>query len=278
MKRKKLIISIIVSLVFLNILLVTPFGKRLTAMCINQFNNGVSFVIDKFNDVSSYFKSVSRANKNAALLEQEKAIQDQQLNDLQSEIDALNSDNEALRRQLVGNEQTVASTSAYGVNTSVINGRIINRNVNQWNDRVTVSFDDMTNVVDGAPIINEGILVGFVVSVNGQDADVQLLSLENTNLNIPIMVIDNGREINCIIRRYQASTNEFLIEPLSETDLINNGANVYTNGFQASVAKGIKVGSISGPVQNDETGQNLYRVKVPIQFSNVRYLGVVVNA
>lgn len=278
MNKKRIIISFIVLLVIINIVLITPLGKSITAFVVDKVNEGVIFVRTQSENIGDYFNSVKKANKEARILKQEKSNQQTQIDNLAGQNDVLSADNKALQAQLNGNNQTITMMNSYGINTQVINGVIVNRNINQWNNVVNVKIEDVSRIHVGLPVINNGVLVGFVKSVNGNNIDVQLLSLANKTLNIPVMVINNNQEINCIIRSYNPDTNEFLIETLNSGELLNENSSVYTNGYQPNVAKGILVGTIVGPQANNETGQTLYRIKAPINFGNVRYVGVVVNA
>ena len=187
-------------------------------------------------------------------------------------------ENEALKQQLSGNQELLNSIFSYNQNAKIINGQIVNRNINQWNNTATINVGSKDGaIVEGQAIVNNGYLIGFVSKVNESTSEIQLLTIENKQLNTPLMAVSGNQEINSILVGYDASKNEYSMKVLDQSKRLNVGDRVLTNGYQSGVAKGIRLGTISNLEVNNDTGEIIYKIKLPTSITDARYIGVVVN-
>lgn len=277
-KYKKIIISIIITLIVINIILITPLGKTLTVYTINATNTVTGFIKNTYNNISGYFINNYNSNKEKELTKQANNSLENQLRDQESSNAQLTSENEALKQQLSGNQELLNSIFSYNQNSNIINGQIINRNINQWNNTATINVGSKDGAItEGQAIVNNGYLIGFVSKVNESTSDIQLLTIENKQLNIPLMAISGNQEINSILVGYDVSKNEYSMKVLDQSKRLNVGDRVLTNGYQAGVAKGIRLGTISNLEVNNNTGEIIYKIKLPTSITDARYIGVVVN-
>ena len=277
-KYKKIIISIIITLIVINIILITPLGKTLTVYTINTTNGVTGFITNTYNNISGYFINNYNSNKEKELTQQANNSLENQLRDQESNNAQLTSENEALKQQLSGNQELLNSIFSYNQNAKIINGQIVNRNINQWNNTATINVGSKDGaIVEGQAIVNNGYLIGFVSKVNESTSEIQLLTIENKQLNTPLMAISGNQEINSILVGYDVSKNEYSMKVLDQSKRLNVGDRVLTNGYQSGVAKGIRLGTISNLEVNNDTGEIIYKIKLPTSITDARYIGVVVN-
>lgn len=277
-KYKKIIISIIITLIVINIILITPLGKTLTVYTINATNGVTGFITNTYNNISGYFINNYNSNKEKELTQQANNSLENQLKDQESNNAQLTSENEALKQQLSGNQELLNSIFSYNQNAKIINGQIVNRNINQWNNTATINVGSKDGAIaEGQAIVNNGYLIGFVSKVNESTSEIQLLTIENKQLNTPLMAVSGNQEINSILVGYDVSKNEYSMKVLDQSKRLNVGDRVLTNGYQSGVAKGIRLGTISNLEVNNDTGEIIYKIKLPTSITDARYIGVVVN-
>ena len=277
-KYKKIIISIIITLIVINIILITPLGKTLTVYTINTTNGVTGFITNTYNNISGYFINNYNSNKEKELTQQANNSLENQLRDQESNNAQLTSENEALKQQLSGNQELLNSIFSYNQNAKIINGQIVNRNINQWNNTATINVGSKDGAIaEGQAIVNNGYLIGFVSKVNESTSEIQLLTIENKQLNTPLMAVSGNQEINSILVGYDVSKNEYSMKVLDQSKRLNVGDRVLTNGYQSGVAKGIRLGTISNLEVNNDTGEIIYKIKLPTSITDARYIGVVVN-
>ena len=277
-KYKKIIISIIITLIVINIILITPLGKTLTVYTINTTNGVTGFITNTYNNISGYFINNYNSNKEKELTQQANNSLENQLRDQESNNAQLTSENEALKQQLSGNQELLNSIFSYNQNAKIINGQIVNRNINQWNNTATINIGSKDGAIaEGQAIVNNGYLIGFVSKVNESTSEIQLLTIENKQLNTPLMAVSGNQEINSILVGYDVSKNEYSMKVLDQSKRLNVGDRVLTNGYQSGVAKGIRLGTISNLEVNNDTGEIIYKIKLPTSITDARYIGVVVN-
>lgn len=277
-KYKKIIISIIITLIVINIILITPLGKTLTVYTINTTNGVTGFITNTYNNISGYFINNYNSNKEKELTQQANNSLENQLKDQESNNAQLTSENEALKQQLSGNQELLNSIFSYNQNAKIINGQIVNRNINQWNNTATINVGSKDGAIaEGQAIVNNGYLIGFVSKVNESTSEIQLLTIENKQLNTPLMAVSGNQEINSILVGYDVSKNEYSMKVLDQSKRLNVGDRVLTNGYQSGVAKGIRLGTISNLEVNNDTGEIIYKIKLPTSITDARYIGVVVN-
>ena len=277
-KYKKIIISIIITLIVINIILITPLGKTLTVYTINTTNGVTGFITNTYNNISGYFINNYNSNKEKELTQQANNSLENQLKDQESNNAQLTSENQALKQQLSGNQELLNSIFSYNQNAKIINGQIVNRNINQWNNTATINVGSKDGAIaEGQAIVNNGYLIGFVSKVNESTSEIQLLTIENKQLNTPLMAVSGNQEINSILVGYDVSKNEYSMKVLDQSKRLNVGDRVLTNGYQSGVAKGIRLGTISNLEVNNDTGEIIYKIKLPTSITDARYIGVVVN-
>ncbi len=277
MKKYRVIIIIILSLIILNIILITPLGRSITTSCINTINSGLSFVKNQFNNVGEYFINNKKTSEENKRLEKENEALKNQIANIMSENNIIKNDNKQLQEFLDGNKQISAEAKNFNTNLKISNTTIISRNINTWNQEAIINGGKNQNYKVGQAVVNNGYLIGFINDVYDNISKVELLNVASKELNIPIMVCDNDKNINGIIKYYDETNNTFLIEILNLQDKITIGDIVYTNGYQNEVPIGIKLGSVEKVIPNNQTGTILYSVKGNQNIANIKEIGVISN-
>lgn len=274
--KKKVILIIITILLIINIIIITPIGKTLTINVVNVFDAIQRNVTGGINQVKDYLINNKESSKENEILTNDNNSLTNKITDLENSNTILVAENEQQKNLLEGNTQISESIKTYGTNSKIINGQIIVRNINSWNNTATINLGEIhgINKVGLAVVIN-GKLAGFVNNFSKNNSEISLITNDNVELNIPVMAIVDNKEINGIISNYDSSTNELNFIPLNSLDLINIGSPVFTNGFQENVCKGIPIGSITN-VEN-QGGPIVYKIKLDSTISNNNLIGVVTN-
>ncbi|QIK57410.1 rod shape-determining protein MreC [Erysipelothrix sp. HDW6A] len=159
---------------------------------------------------------------------------------------------------------------------SLINGSVVTRSIEQWDNAVTLNIgsNDGVNVGDG--VISEYGIVGRVIEVTDNTSSVNLISANNDNSKVAVrMEISSGNFVQGILDHYDSNTNVFTVNLLEQSSQIVSEVPVTTSGIGGVYSAGLPVGFVDR-VENiaDGMGMVVY-VKSYVNYSDIRYVSVV---
>lgn len=266
-KLLKNLFVVAIILVVTNILLFVGVGDKL----VTDTFRGLNTVIDEGEKFVTGLKTNFTDSKKSAQLNIAYA---QQIKELTSENQLLSSQN-----ALLLSENTQLKGNATSTTNSLLNSEVINRNINSWNNTVTINKGSADGVEINNPVIYQGVYLGKVSKVDKSSSDVNLMTSENVMTNEPAMVLDkNNKQLNGIIRSYTADSNTYVFESFTQTSSIEVGNPVYTNGYSAGVGSGIIIGTVTNIYTNDSSIYPVYEVTPATDLINAREVQVILNA
>ena len=262
---KKKILIIVISLLFINILLITPIGTTITVNTIGVFNNVYNYSKQQIENFTQYFID----NKENQTLIEEYKINNQKLLE---ELEYYKNQNAILKTE---NNELKNNLNINDNNYKIINGKIIKKDNFELNDTATINLGTNNGVMNGMPIIANGILIGIVNDVNETQATIKYLS-NYTNGKISMMCIENEIIKNVVLTGYNSENNELIVKTIDSSTL-NVGENLYTGQFDPMIPKGIKIGVVKEKKINNDTNEIEYIIDPTINYYNVEYIGVINN-
>ena len=275
--KKKYIIIVVVGLILTNLILFTSMGDGIAVGTVNMYNKVTTFfksgytnMISNIGDINELYSRVD----NLSLTNEQLSAANQKIND---ENDMLEIEKKQIQDAIKGREFFDTSIRKFGQKSELVGGQIILRDLNTWNNSATVNIGSDHGALKGQAVISNGYLVGFITEINSTTSKMILLSNENEVLNIPIMAISGNKEINMILTNYNSETGKYTIKPISMGQRLSTGDEIFTNGYQEGIIKGIPIGKISEEIIDNDTGSVEYLVTPGTDIANTRLIEVVLN-
>lgn len=181
-------------------------------------------------------------------------------------IESLRKENEDLRN-LLNYKESLA-------NYNIIPASIIYRN-NILENTIIIDCGKKEGTKKDNIVVTEKGLIGKVVEVYGHSSLVQLLTDTKTSNKVAVSIFSNEKEFYGVLEGYDLSEKEFKITITENTNEIELGSQVLTNGLGGIYPNGIFVGTVS-KITKDELGISIVlKVKSKVDFMKIGYVFVL---
>ena len=268
--NRRIIITTVVVVVFSALTLITG---RTPSSLENMFKDSIAYVeyylIKKpatmISDIFYEYTHLKDAyNENTILKQQlENYAREAALNEtLSAEINELK---ELLAIDFIPSDYNVKYAS------------VLSRDIQNWNNKITISIGDSSDVKEGMAVISSKGMIGTVSQVTQVSATVSLLSDENPMIQIPVMIMSGGEEYYGLLTKYDLSTKCYRINLLSDVENIEENATVVTSGLggEGKTPKGILIGTVASFTVENDTTEAACLVTPSADFDKLSYVAVV---
>ena len=120
-----------------------------------------------------------------------------------------------------------------------VHANVTSRNVNSWYNTLIIDKGSKKGIKEGmAVVVNEG-LVGKVIKVGNFSSTVKLLTTDELSNKISVKVNLEDKSVSGLLSSYDQKHGYYIIEGISESDTIQEGAQVVTTGLSESFPAGI---------------------------------------
>lgn len=270
-KSKHIVIGIIIIIVLIIIILSSTLKKDRE---LNKFESFVKdivvgveriiyapfkFVINKVED----YKELNNIRKKYQLLLPQV-----------DRIDSLMTENMELRKQLDSIKKELDID--YTINDyEFLNATVINRNVAQWYNMITIDKGTHNGVEVDMVVVNSQGLIGRVVSTTTFSSDVRLLTTSDTINKISITISDGKNSVNGLIKSYNYTTGYLEVEGISNTEKVSKDAYVYTSGLGGIFPSGILIGKVVNITTDEYDLAKMIDVQPIADFNDINYVAVL---
>ncbi len=269
-KRYLFILIIIILAVVLIILSVALNKERNLSFPEQIAKDTGTLVLQVFKAPVDFIKSViNEAIEKNDIYEKYKELKEKedQIERVIAENENLSAEIETLKEQLELN--TILSDMVYK------NATIIYRNVGYWYNEVTIDKGSKDGIEKGMAVINSDGLVGTVIKTSNYTSTVQLLGNENMSDKISVKISVDDSYVYGLISSYDADTNTYTVEGISENVDIPEGANVVTTGMGNDFPSGLLVGTVTEVTTDHFDLSSVVEVKSAVDFDEIEYLTVL---
>lgn len=269
--RRYLLILIIIIIAILLVILSVSLNKNrnLSAPEIIIKDTG-TFILQVFSAPVNFAKNlVSESAEKNNIYEKYKKLKEkeEQVDRIVAENENLSSEIETLKKQLELN--TVLSDMAYK------NATIIHRNIGYWYNEVTIDKGSKDGIEKGMAVINYNGLVGTVVKTSNLSSTVKLLSNENMSDKISVKLKVGDTYVYGLIYSYDAKTNTYTVQGISENVDIPSGTTVVTTGMGNDFPSGLLVGTVTKVTTDHFDLSKVAEVKSSVDFDSLDYLTIL---
>lgn len=269
--RRSLLILIIIILAGILVILSVSLNKnRNLSFPETVIKDTGTFVLQVFLAPVNFAKNfIAESAEKNNIYEKYKKLKEkeEQINRVISENENMEKEIDTLKKQLELN--TILSDMIYK------NATIIHRNVGYWYNEVTIDKGSKDGIEKGMAVINHQGLVGTVVKTSKLSSTVKLLSNENMSDKISVKIKIGDTYVYGLIYGYDAKTNTYTVEGISENVEIPSGTTVVTTGMGNDFPSGLLVGTVTKVTTDHFDLSKVAKVKSSVDFDQLEYLTIL---
>lgn len=225
--------------------------------------NVLKVPIDFINDKSREKKKMKEVYKNYKNLQENTET-----------IDLIKAENESLKKE-IGKLKEVNSIEESLTEYTYIPASIVKRNINYWNNTVTINKGSKSGIEDGMVVIENGGMIGVTTNVAYYSSDVKLITSFEITPKISVEVRDSNKSIPGLLSKYNDDKNTFTIEGVSEYNNIEIGSYVYTTAYNEKIPAGVLVGKVVSIEKDNYDLTKIIEINSGVDFDNLRYVKVL---
>lgn len=180
-------------------------------------------------------------------------------------------ENEELKKQLEEMKELLNINDTLADYTE-LNAVVINRDLGYWYDTITINKGEHDGVTIGMPaVVGEG-LIGKVISTTTFNSTIRLITATDVVDKISVKIQTGNKYVYGILSSYDSETKTHIIEGISQTEEIENGAIVTTTGMGDIFPAGVMIGKITGVRTDTFDLSNVLEMKSEVDFDNINYV------
>lgn len=219
----------------------------------------INYVVNLFDD----FNELNNVKKENDLLRNEL-----------TKIDSINTQNIELKRQLKMLQEELNIEYSL-TDYEYLNATITSRNIGFWYNTITIDKGSYNGVREDMIVINSKGLIGRVVSTTNFTSSVKLITTNDTNNKLSVLVTNSDYSLYGLLYNYNIEEGVLEVEGISNTEIVNINDLVYTSGMGGIFPSGILIGTVSA-IDTDAYGlSKIIKVKPAVDFSSLNYVTVL---
>ena len=184
-----------------------------------------------------------------------------------SENDNLKDEIGKLKETL--NLNTILSDKVY------MNATVVTRNIDYWYNEITIDKGSKNGIEKGMAVVVPKGLIGQITKVSNYTSTVKLLSNENMSDKISVKIKVGDNYVYGLISAYDAKTNTYTVEGISENVKIEKDADVVTTGMGTIFPSGLIVGKVKEVTTDNFDLSKVVEVKSSVDFNDIDYVTVL---
>ena len=219
----------------------------------------INYVVNLFDD----FNELNNVKKENDLLRNEL-----------TKIDSINTQNIELKRQLKMLQEELNIEYSL-TDYEYLNATITSRNIGFWYNTITIDKGSYNGVREDMIVINSKGLIGRVVSTTNFTSSVKLITTNDTNNKLSVLVTNSDYSLYGLLYNYNIEDGVLEVEGICNTEIVNINDLVYTSGMGGIFPSGILIGTVSA-IDTDAYGlSKIIKVKPAVDFSSLNYVTVL---
>lgn len=156
----------------------------------------------------------------------------------------------------------------------ITNASVINRNVDYWDDTITIDKGTTSGVKKDMAVVTSEGLVGKVISSSYFYSTVRLLTSDNLDQKISVKIqINDEKYVYGLLSRYNNKLLE--VEGISENVEIKEGSVVTTTGMSSIFPSGIIIGHTKGTKKDNFDLTMIVEVEPASKFDDLKFVTVL---
>ena len=152
---------------------------------------------------------------------------------------------------------------------------VIERNRMYWFNTITINKGNSSGIKENMAVVSGDGLVGRVIKVSSKTSEIKLITTNDINHKISVMIKKENDTIYGILSGY----NNNLLEITSINKDIDNldDYNVYTSGMGGIFPSGIIIGKVKGIKKDKYDVSKIIEVEPTSNFNELRFVNVLIR-
>ncbi len=206
------------------------------------------------------------------------------LKDVEKENDILNTsldrmssieaENVELRRQIEKLKEEL-NIDYVLTDYEYLNATVVSRNIGYWYNTITLDKGSYSGVEVDMVVINAKGLIGKVISTTTFTSEVRLITTNDSNNKISVLVSDGNNKVYGLLNKYDYDTNTLKIEGISNTLQVNIGDMVYTSGMGGVFPSGILIGKVNAITTDEYDLAKIINVTPSADFNDINFVSIL---
>ena len=158
-----------------------------------------------------------------------------------------------------------------------ISATVIERNKMYWFNTITINKGLSSGIKEDMAVISSNGLIGRINKVSKTTSEVKLITTNDTNHKISVMIKTSNDTIYGILSGYNSLENYLEVTSVNKNIEIDKGSYVYTSGMGGIFPAGILIGSVKDFV-NDKYDVSKIILVTPISnFNDTKFVNVLIR-
>ena len=225
---------------------------KVVSMPFNFVHDKIDEMVEK-NDIYEKYKEIK--NK------------EEQIDSVIAQNDNLKDEIDKLKETL--NLNTILSDKVY------MNATVVTRNMDYWYNEITIDKGSKNGIEKGMAVVVPKGLIGQITKVSNYSSTVKLLSNENMSDKISVKIKVGDDYVYGLISAYDAKTNTYTVEGISENVNIEKKADVVTTGMGTIFPSGLMVGKVKDVTTDNFDLSKVVEVEASVDFNDLDYVTVL---
>lgn len=195
-----------------------------------------------------------------------------------SNLDYSNRQYESIINELKTDLESIKKLSCIkSVNSdfSLINASVLERNRNYWFNILTIDKGTNDGIELDMAVINHDGLIGRISKVNELTSEIKLITTNDVNSKISVVIDNNGENIYGIMNGYDSDNDALMITLTTKNIDIEKGALVKTTGMGGVFPSGILIGEVLTTKSDNYDVGMIVLVRPMAKINDLRYVSVL---
>ena len=187
----------------------------------------------------------------------------------------ISTENINLRKEIASLQDLLNVENLYS-DYDIVNASVINRNIGDWFNTMTINKGNRHGLKEGMLVINENGMIGRLIKITNFTSEVKLITTSLIKGRISASVINQNNDITYgLISGYNKETKHILMEDIIDDSNVEKGNHVMTSGLSDIFPKGIYIGKVEA-IKSDEFGiSKILLIKSDVDFNDIRYVSIL---
>ena len=163
------------------------------------------------------------------------------------------------------------------VDFSKVSALVIERNKMYWFNTITINKGTSSGIKEDMAVVNCCGLIGKINKVGKNTSEVKLITTNDTNHKISVMIKTNNDTLYGILSGYNSNSNTLQITSVNKTIEIEENAKVYTSGMGGIFPSGILIGTVKDTIPDEYDVSKIIEVTPSSDINNTKFVNVLIR-
>ncbi len=158
-----------------------------------------------------------------------------------------------------------------------VSALVIERNKMYWFNTITINKGASSGIKEDMAVIDCCGLIGKINKVGNNTSEVKLITTNDANHKISVMIKTNNDTIYGILSGYDNNSNTLQVTSVNKTIEVEKNSKVYTSGMGGVFPSGILIGTVSNNIPDKYDVSKIIEVTPSTNVSDTRFVNVLIR-